>query len=522
MEKAMQEPAAPSGEGWSSLWKQEDWLAVWLGFFIMAIVVAGLTLTIPTFRWVTDGELHTYISKEHAGRVTEYTSIATAQGEAALVTELTALQAAIEKKDRAAILSSAEKIRTVAKDVRDEKLKADAGDLGSDIRAQARREVSRVFGWPNIQSLLIIGGIFLVLASVGILLKGGKVPLFLLGFPVVFLLAVASQILGGNHTMREWGFGFVLWSLLLGLLVSNLMKLPAWLDEAVQTEFFIKTGLVIFGASLLFDRIIAAGGLGLIQGIIVIVTVWYVAFWMLKKYFKMDEDFAAVMASAVSICGVSAAIAAHGAVKGDAKKMSYITSLVLLMAVPMMLLQPFIARTFGLSEAVAGAWMAGTIDTTAAVVVAGAMVGPTAMDYAAILKLTQNALIGVVAFVLAVAWCYKEKARDASCVTKPSAMEIWWRFPKFVLGFIVASFVFSFMIDPEVVEETAPLLGHLREYWFAMAFVCIGLGTRYVDLIKIGGGLPALGFVTAQTFNIVWVLIIAYLLFGGVFFPPPF
>jgi uncharacterized integral membrane protein (TIGR00698 family) len=305
-------------------------------------------------------------------------------------------------------------------------------------------------------------------------------------------------------------------------LISNLIRNPKWLEEAVQTEFFIKTGLVIFGASLLFDRIIAAGALGLIQGAIVIVTVWYVAFWMLKKYFKLDEEFSAVMASAVSICGVSAAIAAHGAVKGDPKKMGYVTSLVLLMAVPMMIIQPFFAKTVGLSEAVAGAWMAGTIDTTAAVVVAGAMVGPTAMDYAAILKLTQNALIGVVAFVLAVVWSYKEKAKATGGAEKPSVMEIWYRFPKFVLGFVVASFIFSTMINPEVVANTAPLLDRLREFWFAMAFVCIGLGTRYVDLIKIGGGLPALGFVTAQLFNVAWVLIIAYLLFGGVFFPPPF
>jgi uncharacterized membrane protein YadS len=101
-------------------------------------------------------------------------------------------------------------------------------------------------------------------------------------------------------------------------------------------------------------------------------------------------------------------------------------------------------------------------------------------------------------------------------------MEIWYRFPKFVLGFVVASFIFSTMIDPKVVSATAPLLTFLREYWFALAFVCIGLDTRFVDLIKIGGGAPALGFVTTQLFNVVWVLVIAYLLFGGLFFPPPF
>jgi len=521
LEKAPQKQAAPKGEGWSSLWKKEDWLAVWLGFLIMFSVIAGVTLTVPSFRWLTAGELNSFLA-EQSGKVDKLAKDAEAKGEKALLTEVNALQAAIQKQDRAAVVSSAGKVNSVAKDVKDSKLKADAQKLGADIRSQARRELSRVLSWGNLQSVLIVGVMYLILTSVGIILKGGKVALYALGFPVVFLLAFLANFLGGNHTMREWGLGFVLWSLILGLLVSNLVRLPDWLKEAVQTEFFIKTGLVIFGASILFSQIIAAGGLGLIQGIIVIVTVWYAAYWILKKYFKLDDEFSAVMASAVSICGVSAAIAAHGAVKGDPKKMSYVTSLVLLMAMPMMILQPMIAKALGLSEAVAGAWMAGTVDTTAAVVVAGAMVGPTAMEYASILKLTQNALIGVVAFVLAVAWTYKDKAKATAGAEKPSVMEIWYRFPKFVLGFVVASFIFSTMIDPKVVSASAPLLTFLREYWFALAFVCIGLDTRFADLIKIGGGAPALGFVTAQLFNIAWVLVIAYLLFGGLFFPPPF
>jgi uncharacterized membrane protein YadS len=294
----------------------------------------------------------------------------------------------------------------------------------------------------------------------------------------------------------------------------------------VQTEYFIKTGLVMFGASILFDHIIRAGGLGIIQGVIVIVTVLYLAYWALRKFFKMDDEFAAVMASAVSVCGVSAAIAAHGAVRGDPKKLSYVTSLVLLIALPMMVLQPLVARLLGLTEPVAGAWMAGTIDTTAAVVVAGALYGEIAMMYASILKLTQNAMIGAVGFVLATIWVFKEAGRAAAATgaayAKPKPIDIWYRMPKFVLGFVVASFLFSFIVDPLVVGATSPLITHLRVMWFAMAFVCIGLDTRFVDLVKTGGGLPALGFITAQSFNVIFVLGIAFLLFGGVFFPPPF
>lgn len=509
------------GIDWSSLWKKEDWLAVWLGFLIMALVVFGIwAVQVPTYRWTTDAEMTTFLQSK-APDLDQLLKGAEAKGEAKLVTEVKALQAAAQKGDRAAIASAAGKVDTASKDVKDSKLKSQAAALARDIRTQARAQLEGVLTWDNIQRILIIGVIYLLLAAIGIFFKGGNIRKFALGFPVVFFLAVLAQFLAGNYTSGTWGLEFVLWALILGLLVSNLIKIPAWLKEAVQTEYFIKTGLVIFGASILFSEIVSAGALGLVQGLIVISTVWYVAYWLLRKVFKLDDEFAAVMSSAVAICGVSAAIAAHGAVKGDSKKLSYVTSLVLLIAMPMMILQPMFARMVNLPEAVSGAWMAGTIDTTAAVVVAGAMVGETAMKYASILKLTQNALIGVVAFVLAVIWTFKDRAR-AEKEGRPSVMEIWYRFPKFVLGFIVASIIFSFVVDPTVVTTTRGMLSHLRVVWFALAFVCIGLDTRFADLIQTGGGKPALGFVTAQLFNIAWVLLLAYLLFGGVFFPPPF
>ncbi|MBM3127376.1 MAG: putative sulfate exporter family transporter [Chloroflexi bacterium] len=507
------------GIDWSSLWKKEDWLAVWLGFLIMALVVFGIwVVQTPTYRWTTDAEFTNFVQSK-APELDQLLKGAEAKGEKGLATETTALLAAIQKGDRAAIASAAGKLDTASKDAKDKALKTLSSTLARDLRTQSRALLDNVLTWDNIQKILIIGVIYLVLASIGIFLKGGNIRKFALGFPVVFFMAVLAQFLAGNYTSSTWGLEFVLWALILGLLVSNLIKLPAWLKEAVQTEYFIKTGLVIFGASILFSEIVSAGALGLVQGLIVISTVWYGAYWLLRKVFKLDDGFAAVMSSAVAICGVSAAIAAHGAVKGDSKKLSYVTSLVLLIAMPMMILQPFFAKLVNLPEAVAGAWMAGTIDTTAAVVVAGAMVGETAMKYASILKLTQNALIGVVAFILAVAWTFKDKAPGAE---RPSVMEVWYRFPKFVLGFIVASVIFSLVIDPAVVTATKSMLGHLRVVWFALAFVCIGLDTRFADLIATGGGKPALGFVTAQLFNIVWVLLLAYLLFGGVFFPPPF
>ena len=124
------------------------------------------------------------------------------------------------------------------------------------------------------------------------------------------------------------------------------------MKPAVKTEFYIKAGLVILGARVLFGVIMKAGFLGMIQALAVVTVVWYCCWWLCKKL-GIDDDFAAMLSSAVSICGVSAAIATAGAVKGDPKKLSYVTSIVLMCAVPMMVLMPIISKAVGMPDAVA-------------------------------------------------------------------------------------------------------------------------------------------------------------------------
>ena len=143
------------------------------------------------------------------------------------------------------------------------------------------------------------------------------------------------MFIAGNQTVNYYGLEYVLWCLALGLFISNVIGVPKWLEMAVRTEFYIKTGLVILGANILFGEIMEAGALGMIQGVLVVAVIWYTCYWICMK-FKIDEEFAAILSSAVSICGVSAAIATSGAIKGDPKKLSYTTSLVLICAVPML------------------------------------------------------------------------------------------------------------------------------------------------------------------------------------------
>jgi uncharacterized membrane protein YadS len=195
---------------------------------------------------------------------------------------------------------------------------------------------------------------------------------------------------------------------------------------------------------------------------------------------------------------------------------------VLIVAVPMMIIMPWIVKYFQMNDIVAGAWLGGTLDTSASVVAAGALISDAAMKTGVIVKFSQNALIGVAAFVLVVWWTYKATAPGgARAGQKPSAGIIWERFPKFVLGFLVASALFSFFLPATMVEGTRSVLGELRTWWFALAFVCIGLETRFVDLATMEGGRPALAFLGAQVVNILWTLLLAWLIFGGIIFPVP-
>jgi uncharacterized membrane protein YadS len=186
----------------------------------------------------------------------------------------------------------------------------------------------------------------------------------------------------------------------------------------------------------------------------------------------------------------------------------------------MLILLPWLIRVLGIPEIVGGAWLGGTLDTTASVTAAAELVGPAATKAGVIVKFSQNVLIGIAAFFIAAWWVIKKEANKER-QEKPSLKLIWERFPKFVLGFIAASLIFSFLIPTGTGKQVSGILNSLRTIWFALAFVSIGLEARFTDLFKVQQGRPALAFIGAQLFNIIWTLIWAYLLFGGVLLPSP-
>jgi len=333
------------------------------------------------------------------------------------------------------------------------------------------------------------------------------------GFPIVFILTSFALVLAGNAFLKNWNLEAVIFSLTIGLLLSNFFTLPAWLTETLSTELFVKIGLILLGTSVIFGDILKAGSLGLIQALVVVISVWYFAFWISKKM-GIDEEFAIMISSAVSICGVSAAIATSGAIKGDSKKLSYVISIVLITAIPMIIFLPFIAQALGLSQAVTGAWLGGTIDTTGAVIASGTMVGEEALKISTIVKFSQNVLLGFAAFAISIYWTMTNNQSDTVKESKPTVGIIWERFPKFVLGFIAASLLFSFVISSETIETVKGGFKSLQGLWFALAFTSIGLETKFADLFSKEGKKPLYAFLIAQLFNVFVTLAVAYVLFN--------
>lgn len=326
---------------------------------------------------------------------------------------------------------------------------------------------------------------------------------------VIFALSLGAQVVANIPIIKEWGLESVFFSVIFGLIVSNIFRVPDWLKPAIQSEFYIKIGIVCLGSTILFGEVLKSGVFGLAQALIVVFCVWFFAYRISKKM-GVDDEMSTMLASSVSICGVSAAIATAGVIKGDNKKLSYIISLVLVCAIPMMYLMPWIANLIGLNEEVAGAWLGGTIDTTGAVAASGTMLGEAAAQTAIIVKSSQNVLLGIAAFIISLMWTYKGEVHEE----KPTLGVIWDRFPKFVVGFILASLVFSFLLDVDCAKSVGKITKGFTNTLFSIAFVCVGLETRFADIFSKENRRPMWAFLTAQGFNIVVTLIVAWVLFG--------
>lgn len=370
-----------------------------------------------------------------------------------------------------------------------------------------------------LRTFIVLGALF----TAGVKLQGVKIKEYLPAFAALFVLAIVVRLISAEFTLNrylEWAF----WALIVGLLISNTVGVPTWLRPAIRTEFYIKTGLVVMGFSVLFSNIAKFGlyGLGIAWGVtpIVIIFMW----WFGTKVLKIDnKPLVITIASATSVCGTSAAIATGAAAGARKNDLGIAISISIIFTILMMVFEPIIIKAVGMNELMGGALIGGTVDSTGAVVLAGNALGPEGEQAAVLVKSIQNILIGFIAFFVALFFATRvEKNSDK----RVGAGEIWTRFPKFIIGFFVASIVASFIIQPVAgsadVKAINAVLDQYKNWAFVLAFTSIGLDTNFREIGKqLHGGKVLWLYVVGQLFNIILTFFAVWLLLSGVIFDVP-
>lgn len=366
-------------------------------------------------------------------------------------------------------------------------------------------------------SYLLLTIILLILLSISIKSIQDRLSTFIPAFLLFSMLGLVAQVISKQSFMGTYGLEYVLWALIIGLIISNTIGVPDFLKPAIKTELYIKIGLVLLGAEILFSRILNLG----IHGLLLAWGVTPLVLFLMYKYgtsiLKLDKTLTVLMSAATSVCGVSAAIAVAAATKAKKEFLTLTISISLLSTVILLVGLPALVRLAGIDYMIGGAWIGGTVDSTGAVVAAGELLGEEAMEVATVIKLIQNVMIALIAFVIAFLWVTKI---DRTSNDKPGLIQIWYRFPKFIIGFAFLSILSSFVVLPIMGEmmltDILKLTGSIRTFLFAVAFLSIGLETDFKTLkTQISGGKPVQLYIVGQSLNLILTLIFAWILFGS-------
>ena len=372
---------------------------------------------------------------------------------------------------------------------------------------------------------ILLGMSWVVLVGgLGTLLTGGSLRRFLLGGCVLAALACLAYVMASQKLVKYYNLEYPLWALAVGLFVGNAAGVPRWLSPALVGEFFIKTGLVVFGAEVLVSRLLALGLPGLLTAWIVTPVVLVTTYLFGVHTLKIPSRSLCMTLSAdMSVCGVSAAIATGAACRAKKEEISLTIGLSLFFTVIMMVAMPPVIRAMGLDPIVGGAWIGGTIDATGAVVAAGESLGKEAGEVAATVKMIQNSMIGLIAFAVAAYWAGWID-RDPGGPRGTLVGEAWRRFPRFILGFLAASLLCSWLHSqgPEqalwVEGATTGFTAKLRGWLFCTGFVSMGLQTNFRELAPLlSSGRPVVLYLAGQALNLALTLAMASLTFGWLF-----
>lgn len=356
-----------------------------------------------------------------------------------------------------------------------------------------------------------------------VFLKKEKIKAYVIAFSGLYVLAALAYLFSSQVTMKQY-LEYAFWALGIGLVISNTAGVPRWLKAAIHSEYYVKTGLVIMGSEVLFSNLTKFGFYGIAIAWIVVPLVILFMWWLgTHKLHMNSKPMVIVIAVATAVCGVSAAIAAAAASRAKKNDLTFAVGLSMMFTIIMMVGMPPLVRLLGLGELAGGAWIGNTVDSTGAVVLAGEALGPLGAQAAALVKMIQNVLIGFIAFAIAVFFAARVEQTGHAAV---GPGEIWNRLPKFILGFLAASLLFSFIVLPGVgVETTTRIIGSLGSFkgWaFCLAFLCIGLETNFKEMAEqMEGGKPMTLYLLGQTFSLVLSLALCWLLLSGTVFPVP-
>jgi uncharacterized integral membrane protein (TIGR00698 family) len=371
--------------------------------------------------------------------------------------------------------------------------------------------------WLQFLALFVLWAAVFTAATAAL---GYRVRDFLGAFVVVYIVSLLLYFLGLWDQAAKYSLEPPLVGLVLGLLISNTVGVPRWASAGLRVELFIKIGIVLLGTGLPLTLIAWAGPVALLQAAIVSLVTFGVIFFLATRL-GLDKRLAAVLGTGGAVCGVSASIAITGAVGAKKEHSSIAISLVVLWAIVLIFVLPFIARSLGLAAGVAGAWI-GTSELADATGLAAAQAyGGFAGKVAGIAGKADDAVnaftlmkvigrdiwIGVWAFVLSIIAATRWQSAGAD---KAGAAQIWQRFPKFVIGFLLASLIITLVshgysyadYKKLVLPSLVTPLQSLRVWAFTFTFLSIGLTTRIRDFAAVGAK-PFYAFTAGVIVNVI-------------------
>ena len=379
-----------------------------------------------------------------------------------------------------------------------------------------------------IAQFAILLGLFSIAAS----LIGYPVRHFVPGFVLIYVLSVVVFAAGARDKAIYYNLEPPLIALAGGLVISNLIGLPRWLDAGFRVEFYIKTGIVLLGATLPFTLVVWAGPVAILQASIVSIVTFLVIFFT-GRYLGLDRRLAATLGAGGAVCGVSAAIAIAGAVRAKKEYPPIAITLVVLWAIVMILALPLVSRALHLPAGVGGAWI-GTSEfadaagfaaaqTYGGFAATGAIAGTpdqAVWSYTLIKVVGRDVWIGVWALILSIIAVTRWDVAETGGGTDIG--QIWWRFPKFVVGFLLASVLITFAVrntsfaDYNTVVRPGLVLPitTLRTWAFTFSFLSIGLTTRWRDFAPAGAK-PFLAFTAGVVVNVGLGFVLSVLVFGN-------